>query len=184
MNSFFLIAAAAEGEPQLFGINAGVSAWTVVIFLLLLAVLMKFAFPAILGYAEAREQRIQNALDEARRMREEAESLLEQQRQALVQARQEAQGIIADAKMAGERVREDVLARARAEQEDLLARARRDIERERDQALEALRREAVDIALAAAGRLIGERMDAATDRKVVTDYLAAVGGSGRPVGAA
>jgi F-type H+-transporting ATPase subunit b len=171
-----LIAIASEtgAEPSIFGINTGVSFWTLVIFLLLSVVLAKFAFPPILGYAAAREQRIQEALDEARRQREETEKLLEQQRQELLTARQEAQGLIAEGKQAAERVREDLLARARVEQEELVTRARQDIERERQKAIESLRREAVDLALAAAGKLVGRRVDSAEDRRLVTDYLKSV----------
>ncbi|HSK21142.1 MAG TPA: F0F1 ATP synthase subunit B [Longimicrobiales bacterium] len=170
-----LLAIAAEGsEPSIFGINAGVSFWTLVIFILLSVVLYKYAYPPILGYAAAREQRIQDALDEARRQREESEKLLEQQRQELLNARQEAQGLIAEGKHAAERVRDDMLARARAEQEELVTRARQDIERDRQKAIESLRREAVDLALAAAGKLVGQRMDAAEDRRLVTDYLKSV----------
>src|SRR5919108_3832721 len=79
-------AAETASEPNLFGINAGVSFWTLIIFGLLFLVLLKFAFPPILGYAAAREQRIQETLDEARREREEAAKLLEQQRQELAGA--------------------------------------------------------------------------------------------------
>jgi F-type H+-transporting ATPase subunit b len=171
-------AAEVAHEPNLFGINAGVSFWTLIIFGLLFLVLLKFAFPPILGYAAAREQRIQETLDEARRQREEAAQLLDQQRQELAAARQQAQGLLTEGKQAGERMREELLARTRAEQEELLARAKHDIARERDRAIESLRREAVDLALAAAGRLLGERMDASTDRKLVTDYLSTVGDGG------
>jgi F-type H+-transporting ATPase subunit b len=171
-------AAQTAHEPNLFGINAGVSFWALIIFGLLFLVLAKFAFPPILGYAEAREQRIQDTLDEARRQREEAEKLLDQQRQELAQARQQSQSLIAEGKQAAERVREELLAKARADQEQLIARARQDIERERDRALESVRREAVDVALAAAGRLLGERVDADRDRKLVSDYLTSVGGAG------
>jgi len=185
MNLIFLVLQAGEHaaetateaahEPSIFGMNAGVSTWTFIIFIALFIVLMKYAFPPILGYAAAREQRIQDALDEAKRQRDEAEQLLEQQRQELVAARTQAQSFIAEGKQAAERVREDMLTRARAEQEELVARARADIERERQLAVESLRREAVDLALAAAAKLVGTRVDAAEDRKLVTDYLSSVG---------
>jgi F-type H+-transporting ATPase subunit b len=173
-----LLAIAAEGtEPSIFGINVGVSFWTLIIFLLLSVVLAKYAFPPILGYAAAREQRIQDALDEARRQREESEKLLEQQRQELLNARQEAQALIAEGKQAAERVRDDMLTRAKAEQEELVTRARQEIERDRQKAIESLRREAVDLALAAAGKLVGRRIDAAEDRRLVTEYLQSVDGA-------
>jgi F-type H+-transporting ATPase subunit b len=172
MNLIYLaLAEDAAHEPSIFALNPGVSFWTLVIFIVLSVVLAKFAFPPILGYAAAREQRIQDTLDEARRQREESETLLEQQRQELLSARQEAQGLIAEGKQAAERVRDDMLTRARAEQEELVTRARQDIERERQKAIESLRREAVDLALAAAAKLVGTRMDSAEDRRLVTDFL-------------
>src|SRR5687768_14166030 len=182
MNRIFLIlqehaeaAAETAHEPNLFGINAGVSFWTLIIFGLLLLVLLKLAFSPILGYAAAREQRIQQTLDEAGREREEAAKILEQQRQQLAAARQQVQGLVDEGEQACDQVRVDVLAGTRSDQEALLTRARQEIATERDRAIESLRREAVDLALAAASRLLHERVDAPADRKLVTDYLSGVG---------
>lgn len=175
MNILSIVAQGAEqAEPSLFNLNLGVSFWTVVIFLVLLGVLAKFAFPAILGYANARERRIQEILDAAAQDRAEAERLLAEQRKELGEGRQQAQQILAEARQAAERVREDLLARARAEQEEILARAKLEIERERDRAMDQLRQEAVEMALAAAGRLIGERIGTDEDRELVRDYLSRI----------
>lgn len=172
MNILAMIAQGAEhAQPSIFSLNLGVSAWTVVIFLILLGILAKFAFPAILGYAEAREQRIQEILDAAARDRAEAERLLEEQRREIAAGRLEAQQILTEAKQAAERVREELLTRARSEQEEMLNKARAEIVRERDRAVEQLRREAVEMAVAAASKLIGERVGTEQDRALVRDYL-------------
>lgn len=163
--------AAEHPQPDVFALTANVSFWTVVIFLILFAVLLKFAFPPILGYANAREKRIQDTLDETRRQQEEAARLLEQQRLQLAQARSEAQQVIAEGKSAAEKVRQDLLNRAREEQEEIIARAKADIEAERARAVEAVRREAVEVALAAASRLIEQRLDQEADRRLVNEYL-------------
>ena len=60
------------------------------------------------------------------------------------------------------------------EQQQLLDRARRDIGEERDRAIVELRREAIDLSLAAASKLIGERLTSDTDRKLVQEYLASL----------
>jgi F-type H+-transporting ATPase subunit b len=184
MSILSIIAQEAEhAQPSIFNLNLGVSFWTIVIFLVLLGVLAKFAFPAILGYANARERRIQEILDAAARDRAEAERLLEEQRRELAEGRQQAQQFVAEAKQAAERLRQEMLDRARAEQEEMLARARQEIERERERATEALRREAVDLALAAASKLVAERLDAERDRELVREYLDRIG-AGSGVGAA
>ncbi len=168
-------AAAEHAEsPNVFALTANVSFWTLIIFAILLVVLMKFAFPPILGYAAAREKRIQEAIDEAARQRAETEKLLEEQRALLASARTEAQGIISDAQKNAERVRREVLEKAKAEQEELLTRAKREIEDERVRAVDALRREAVDLAVAAASKLVEKRLDSQEDRRIVTEFLSHV----------
>jgi F-type H+-transporting ATPase subunit b len=178
MNLIILAAVqAAEPPPSVFNLNLGVSAWTFIIFLILAWILTKFAFPPILGYAAAREARIQEALDYARQQRQEAEQFLNQQRAELDRAREEAQALLAEGRMGAERVRDDMLERARAEQEELLERARRDIQREREQAVEAVRNEAVEVAIAAAGMLVRQRFDAPADRRLVAEYLQSIDGA-------
>jgi len=61
------------------------------------------------------------------------------------------------------------------QQGELLDRARKEIESEKVKAIDELRREAVDIALAGAGRLIGQKLDSEADRKLVEQYLATLG---------
>jgi F-type H+-transporting ATPase subunit b len=163
--------AQAAAEPSVFNIALGVSFWTVVIFVVLAYVLAKWAFPPILGYAAAREERIQAALEEARLAREEAARYLEAQRQELASSRQRAQEMIAEARAAAERERQGMVARTRAEQEELLERARQDIASERDKAIEALRRDVIELALLAAGKVIGHRVDEAEDRRLVHEFL-------------
>lgn len=162
INILSIILQEAE-EPGLFSLDLGVSFWTIVIFLVLLFVLAKYAFPPILGYAQAREDRISRLLDEAAEDRAEAERLLAEQKEGLNTARRRADEIVANAKQAGERAREEIMADAREEHEELLARARKEIGIEREKALEALRREAVDLSMAAAGKVVEQRLDAAED---------------------
>lgn len=159
------------GGADLFSINPGLSIWTVVIFLLLLAILWKFAWGPILDAVEAREQRIQGALDESAQKQAEAQRLLEEHRQQLAEARRQAQEIISEGKAAGEKVRRDIEVKAREEGQALIERARRDIEREKEAAIAELRSESVDIALAAAAKLMHERLDAEKDRRLVENYV-------------
>jgi F-type H+-transporting ATPase subunit b len=165
----------AAAEPNVFAFTTNVMFWTVIIFGVLSFVLAKFAFPHILGYAAAREKRIQDALNDAKRQREETEQLLQQQRAELANAKVQAQTLIAEGKAAADKVREDLIARARTEGDALIERARGDIAREREQAIDSLRREAVELAIAAASKLVAQRLDSAGDRKIVEDFLTTVG---------
>ena len=159
------------GGAALFNVNLGLSIWTVVVFVLLLVILRKFAWGHILDAAEAREQRIQNALDEAAKRQAEAAALYEEHRAQLAQGRRQAQDLVNDGKAAGERVRKDIEEKARAEGQTLIERAKREIELEKDAALDQIRKESVDLALAAAARLIQEKLDPEKDRRLVVGYL-------------
>ena len=164
----------AAAEPNVFSFTTNVMFWTVIIFGAPMVVLSKFAFPHILGYAAAREKRIQDALDDAKRQREETEILLAQQRTELANAKVEAQALIAEGKSAADKVRAELIERARGEGDALIQRARTEIERERTQAIDSLRREAVELAIAAAARLTGQRLGSEEDRRLVTDFLGTI----------
>lgn len=163
--------AAEEGEPGLFSINLGLSIWTIVVFLLLLVLLKKFAWGPILTSVEEREHGIQSSLDEAARLRAEASELLEEHRRQMADSRRQANQIIAEAREAGEQVKREIEEKARTEGQRTIERARVEIEREKEKTVLAIRREAVDIALAAASELIRERLDQKADREFVTKYL-------------
>lgn len=163
--------AAAEQPFTPFSINTGMVFWTLLVFLVLLALLWKMGWPALLKSVEDREHRIQKQLDEAEKARAEALALLEQQKAMLVAARQEAQEIVAKARAGAETQGEALIAQARKEGEALLERVRREIAAEKVKAVEALRREAVDLSIAVASKLLEARLDSEANRKLVTTYL-------------
>jgi F-type H+-transporting ATPase subunit b len=164
-----------EGTTPLFTVNLGTTVWTAIVFFALLGILWKFAWGPILGAVEARESGIQSKLDEAASSNEEAARLLAEHKEQLADARRQANELIAEGKAAGDHLRKEIEEKARAEAQGIVDRARAEIVRERDQAIEALRRESVDLALAAASRLMQENLDQDKDRQLVERYLSEMG---------
>ena len=174
-------ALAAEAEPgntNLLDPKVGLMFWTLLIFVVLLVVLSKFAFKPLLAAVEAREAALEATIQQAQRDREEAASLLEQQRAALAEARAESSKALAEARALGEKTRAEAIERAKAEAADLLERTRREIGAERERAIADLRREAIDLALAGAGKVIGQKLDGAGDRAMVESFLASMAKKG------
>lgn len=168
------LAAEPGAKADLLAMNYGLMFWTLVIFVILLVVLSKFAFGPITAAVEAREKALQDAIDAARRDREEAARLLAEHRANLDASRAEGQKLIADARAAAERVRTELVEQAHAEQARMLERARADIAAEQAKAIAALRREAVDLAILGAGKVIGQNLDRAANRQLVESFLASV----------
>jgi F-type H+-transporting ATPase subunit b len=161
--------AAQEAGP--LDVNVGLMIWTFLMFGLVLFALYKFAWPNILGAVERREQHIAELLEQTGRDREEAAALLAENRRILEETRHKVQEAINDARTGAEKIRAEMLEQARREQEDLMARTRRDIASERESMMDSVRRETVDLAIAAAGRLVRSNLDTEGNRKLVTEYL-------------
>ena len=176
---FITAIAAQEGKADLLSPNGGLMFWTIVIFVLLLIVLSRFAFKPMLAAVEARERALQAAIDDARRDREEAARVLAEHRAQLEQARNEAQKLIADGRATADKLRTDLLEQTKAQQQEMLERARRDIDTEKTNAIAALRREAVDLAIAGAGKVIERNLDTDANRKLVQTYLGSVSLGGK-----
>lgn len=176
LTALFAVAAAeAGGFSSPFEVNFGLFFWTWVIFIMLFFALKRFAWPAILEAVEKREQKIAAQLAEAERAAGEAAASLEEHRKLLQGAKQEAQELVQQARSVAEKEREGLMAKARAEHDEMLERAKREIAAERDRAVAELRKEAVDLSLAAASRLVQERLTSEADRKIVTEYLSSLG---------
>jgi F-type H+-transporting ATPase subunit b len=173
--------AAQEGaRPNLLSPSGGLMFWTLAIFIVLLFILSRFAFKPLVAAVEAREAALEEAITNAKRDREAAAQLLEEQRQQLEAARVEAQRFIADGRATAEKLKASMLEETKAQQNEMLERARRELENEKGRAIAALRREAIDLALAGAGKVISRNLDDAANRMLIEDFLASIPKAGAP----
>jgi F-type H+-transporting ATPase subunit b len=162
---------APRGGGNILSPNGGLMIWTLVIFLILMVVLSKFAFRPITAAVEARERSLEQEIEQAKRDRAEAANLLAQQRQLLEHASGDAQRLIGEARTAGDRVRQQLIEQTQAQQQEMLERARKEIDDERQRAIADLRREAVDLAILGAGKVIEKNLDDQSNRRLVEQFL-------------
>ena len=144
-------------------------------FLIIWAVLAKFAWPAIVGMLDKRAATIKNNLDEAEAAKIEAQRSLDEYKKQLADARREAAGIVDEARRAGEQVKADITAQAQAQADEMIAKAKKSIEKEKLAAIADLQSSVADISVFVAGRLIGEDLSDADQRKLVEKYIAEAG---------
>ena len=143
----------------------------IVAFLILLAVLYKYAWGPILSGLQAREEKIRNDLSEAERANAEAKQNLEQYKQQLAEALAEARKVLEKAREDGEQLRQ----RLRSETEDVLAQQRQrasdEIRLAKQEAVEELYAKAANLATAVAGKILQREIGDQDTQRLVDESL-------------
>jgi F-type H+-transporting ATPase subunit b len=153
-------------------INPGLTLWAAITFLVLLAVLSKFAWGPIVKMLSDRERSIREAIEASKRERAEAEKLMAEQKAALANAQREAAELGRRNQAEVEVLRQELTARARKEADELIETARRQIAEEIAKAKAELRDQVVDLAIDAASRLVKANLDDRAQRVLVEEYIA------------
>ena len=144
-------------------------------FLVLLALMYKFAFPAVQKAMDGRTQRIRDNLDEAERTKAEAQRILEEYQRQLADAKNESARIIEEARQTAEQMRRDLMVRAEAEVNDLRERTRAEIDAAQQRAIADLRSQVSELAIGAAEIVVQKNLDRDTNRALVERYIEQVG---------
>jgi F-type H+-transporting ATPase subunit b len=139
---------------------------------ILFFVLFRLFFSAPISAMLAdRRARIDQGLADAEAARVERESSAAERTTTITDARREAKEIIDRAQKVAQESRDADIAATRDELERMRVRAVADIEAEKERALADLRAEVADLALAAAGRVVGETMSDKRQRRLVEEFL-------------
>ena len=164
---------AAEEAATLspFAGNLGNAVWTLVIFLIVVVVLGKFAWGPVLSLLQQREQFIHKSLSDAKHDRDEAEARLRDYAAKLQSAQAEAVAIIEDARRDAERLREELRQRAKSEADTMIKNAERQIELQTTRAVQQIRQEAVDLSVSIASKLLQRNISKEDNEKLIADAL-------------
>lgn len=152
--------------------------WALVALIIFLAILVVLKVPAAIGKSlDDRASRIRNELEEARTLREEAQQLLAEYHRKRKEAEKEASEIVASA----EREAKAILTDAKLATEEYVARrnklAEQKIATAETEAVNAVRATAVNIAIAAAGKIVTDKVDAKVAGDLFKEALTQVKGN-------
>lgn len=161
-------------EPGLLDLSLSFVAEAIV-FVLMIAVLARYAYPWIIGAAESRQRRVAEQLTSAEKARTDAEARLVEAREQLEKARAQASDIIEGAGRSGEQLRVEMREKAEEEVKRVTEDARREIEAERRKAVDSVRSEVADLVVAATTKIVGETMDDARHRRLIDEAIKEVG---------
>ena len=168
---------AAEGDA-LFQVNLF---WVIVSalnFILFFIIIWSFAFKPVSKMLADRKDRIETGLKDAEQARRDRENAEQERVTTLSEARREANEILTRAQKVAQETRDADIAATREELERLRVRAAAEIEAEKTRAIADVRAEVADLALLAAGKVVGESMTDERQRRLVEELLSTAGSGG------
>jgi F-type H+-transporting ATPase subunit b len=163
--------AAAHGNTNPISADPDLAIWTVVVFLVLLLVLWKFAWGPISESLDKREQGIADDISGAKSMNEEAKQLLVQYQQKLDSAQDEVRAILDEARRDAEQTQKDMIAKAAADTDALRERAHREISTATDAALKTLADRGAELAVDLAGRIVGAELSTEGHARLIEEAV-------------
>lgn len=146
--------------------------WVAVAFILFVILVYKKAVVYLANALDARSARIKDELDEARRLREEAEAVLADYRQKQSEYLKEAETLLENARRDADKMREYAHAELKASLEARMKQAVERIAQEEASAITDVRDHVVDIALAAARNIISDQVGTMSQEELIKLALA------------
>ena len=152
-------------------LDPGLFIWTIITFLILLSVLAKFAWKPLLEILDERQKSIEDSLDAAEKARQELENINKESDAILSKAKTEAQSIVADAKSAGDNMREEIMSKSKEEASQQLENAKTQIDAEKNKALTEIRKEVVDLSVSVAEKIIRKNISKEDNKSIIDESL-------------
>jgi F-type H+-transporting ATPase subunit b len=156
--------------------DPGLFIWTILTFLVLVALLAKFAWRPLLQALESRQDSIRKSLDDVQKAKQDLERLHAESAEIIRQSRVEADAIVTQSRGDAERLREEMKQKARAEADTIVKNAERQIQLETGRAIQQIRREAVDLSVMIASKLIQRNLTKEDNERLIEEALKQVEG--------
>lgn len=155
--------------------DLGSMIYMLVFFVVLLALLKKFAWGPLMDVMEEREKHVANEIEAAEESRKAAELAAKEAEERLQETRQEAMSIVEEAREAGTRQEREIIQAAREEAVRLKQAAKEDIQNEKDKAIQALQDQVASLSVLIASKVIEKEINEQDQEKLINDYIKEVG---------
>lgn len=162
-------------QEGLLKVSPGLFLWTIITFAVLLLILWKAAWKPVVEALDARAEKVRSDIESADRSRLEAEKLLNQHKEMMAEAKNEAATIIANGKSAAENIRNEIIDKANADAKDLSERVKKEINLAKDKALSEIKAEVVILSTEIAAKIISKNLNPDDQKVLVQETLNKVG---------
>jgi F-type H+-transporting ATPase subunit b len=161
----------ADSGSWLITPDVGIMFWTLLVFGISLFILNKAVFPRIRDALDTRQRAIEESIDTAAKLKEEADAVLTDYRERLKEARVQAEQILERARTTAEAAQKRALEEATDKREELLEQTRRDVEAETRRAISAIRSEVANLTILATEKVTRKHLSEDDQKRLVEEAL-------------
>jgi F-type H+-transporting ATPase subunit b len=151
--------------------DVGLIFWSTLFFLILLFVLGKFAWPAILSAIKARNESIRSALAAAEKAKDEMAQLKADNEKILAEAKAERDALLREAKEVKEKIIAEAKEHASLEAKKLVQGARESIKSEKAAAINDLKKQVAGLSVDIAEKLLKTKLKETKAQKEMVSKL-------------
>jgi F-type H+-transporting ATPase subunit b len=158
-------------KPSLLSVNPGLIIWTIVVFVLFLFLLRKFAWGPIIKALNNREDTIKNALENAEKQNKDTAELIEQNKKIIAEANMQASKILNDARDLSSKIKDEIVSKAQEESNRNIQKAKEQIQSMKETALEQMKDDITDIAFKAAEKILSKNLDKSKQMDIIDEFM-------------
>ena len=162
---------AADWFNEWFLPDPGLFIWTVITFLIVLAILRWKAWGPLIETLDARAKQIEDSLLKAEKVTAQAEAQAEKNEKVLQEARNEAQEIVTKARDAGDKLKQKLETDGKEHYDSMLNKAKRQIKTAKQKALSEIKNTVVDIALEASEKVLKRNLNNEDNKKMIKETV-------------
>lgn len=155
----------------MFEFEPGLIIWTSVSFLLLVILMYRVALPPLLKVLKEREQAIAASLSAAAESQKRSEEIIASSTRKLAEAGAVAKKMLDEAKLEGEKIREDMMSSSEKRADLFLAKAKEDLKREKDDMILEIKGKTADLIISASSKVLGKKVDKGEDRRIIEESI-------------
>lgn len=156
------------------GLEIGQIVTHIIGFLIAVFLLKKFAWKPLLSILEERRSKIKSEFDNIDKEKKKVDDLLSDYETKLKEIDSLARVKIQEAAREGQKLANEIKENARRDSKEILTRAREEIQRDVDKAKVQLKNDLVNMTIRAAEKLIKEKLDEESDRKLIAEFIDSV----------
>ncbi len=163
------------GAAEVSGVQWGTALVTFVTFLVLLALLKKFAWGPLKEVMDKRERDINKDIDDAEQAKLNAQKLEEQNKQTLKETQDEVQKILEDSKIQARKQHEEIIHEANIRANGMIETAQNEINSEKERAIADINNQVSELSVLIASKVLQKEISENDQKALVEKYIKEAG---------